>query len=139
MEEEFEIFEHTAEVGFRAFGKSLEEAFSNAGRATFSIMVDLEEISAEETVSFGIESENRKALLYDFLDELIYLRDVKDMVFSRFDVRIEESEKGLSLECEAEGRKIGGMPGHDVKAVTYSQMEVEEKDGSFMVQVVLDV
>lgn len=139
MDEGFEIFEHTAEVGFRAFGRTLEEAFSNAGRATFSIMVDLEDIGTEENVSFEIESENRKALLYDFLDELIYLRDVKDMVFSSFDVGIKESEKTLALECDARGQKIGGMPGHDVKAVTYSQMEIEEKEGRFMVQVVLDV
>lgn len=140
MDKDFEIIGHTSEVGFKAYGKDIEEAFENAGKATFSIMVDLEKIEPTETVEFGIKSESLKSLLYDFLDELIYIRDVKDMVFSDFIVEIDEKDSGMkSLNCKAKGQKIGEMAGHDVKAVTYSDMEIEKKDGKSMLQVVLDV
>ncbi|MFB6265698.1 MAG: archease, partial [Candidatus Nanohaloarchaea archaeon] len=69
----FELLDHTSEIGFRAEGETLEEAFEQAGKATFEVMTDIDELEAEEEVELAVESESLEALLYDFVDELIYI------------------------------------------------------------------
>ncbi len=129
--------EHTSEVGFRAYGETLDEAFENAGKAMFSLMADLDEIREDKTIEFDVDSEALDSLLYDFLDQLIYLRDVEGMLFRGFDVEIDRDD--FSLQAEATGCLIGDIPAQDVKAVTYSDMQIEETDEGWMLQVVLDV
>ncbi len=136
----FEIIEHTSEVGFRAVGKNLEEAFENAGKATFQVMKSLEDFKADEALEFNIESEGLEALLYDWVEHLIYLCDTEQMIFKEFDVKIEGSdEKSYTLKAEIRGENLENIKAQDVKAVTYSDMKIEETKDGYMLQVILDV
>lgn len=135
----FEILDHTSEVRFRSYGDSLEEAFENAGRATFAIMTDLDDITPDESLEIDIEAESRESLLFDFIDRLIYLRDTEFMLFTDFDLSITATEDGYHLTGTATGCDLEGIAAQDVKAVTYSDMEITEDDGTYSTHVVLDV
>lgn len=137
-----ETFEHKADAGVRGIGKSLEEAFEECAKAMFSIMADLEKVKAGKEVKVEAEAESRENLLVKFLNQMLYLRDVKQMLFSRFDLYIIEDGEKWKLEGKAFGEKINketqGIKS-DVKAASYHQLKVEESNGKFIAQCVVDV
>lgn len=45
LEKKFEFFDVTADVGIRAYGKTLEDAFENAALAMFEVMTDTSRIN----------------------------------------------------------------------------------------------
>lgn len=136
----FEFFEVTADVGYIAYGNTLDEAFQNAALAMFEVITDTSKIEANIEKKIEIESEDEFALLYDWLTELIFLHDSEYLVFSRFKVEIHRN--GLyNLKGVLWGEKFDSKvheSREDVKAVTYHMMKVEQKDG-YMVQVILDI
>ncbi|QKQ98828.1 hypothetical protein GKQ38_04875 [Candidatus Nanohaloarchaea archaeon] len=134
----YEILEHTADEKFQASGDSLEEAFSEAVKAFSEIVGGM---NGQTTYSIEIESESHEALLFDFMDKLIFLQDVNDVVVSHAeDLEIEELEEGYWLTADIWADNIeGSMSVMDVKAPTYSEMYVRFEDGKWRLQVVLDI
>ena len=124
----FEYFDVTADIGFFAYGKSLDEAFENAGLAIFNIISDTDGIDAEIERSFEITSEDEVSLLYDFLEELLFLHEVEFMLFSEFHVEIDENlhlkstVKGEAIDWDKHERKT------EIKAITFHMMDVIHED-----------
>lgn len=138
----FEFFEVTADVGYKAYGKTIDEAFENAALAMFEVITDTSKIEAKIGKKIEIESEDLVALLYDWLTELLFLHDSEYMVFSKFKVIINEKNGLYNLKGVLWGEEFD-LEIHeireDVKAVTYHMMEVIEQDDGYMVQVILDI
>ena len=137
----FEFFDVTADAGFWAYGYTLEESFENAGLAMFEIMTDTDCVSPLIKKEFSIESEDKVSLLYDWLEELLFLHDVDFLLFSRFKVVISPLEEGYELKAEVWGDEINRTVHEqrdEVKAVTFHLMEVNEEP-EFKVQVILDL
>jgi len=145
--EPFEYLEHTADVKFKARGRSLEETFENAALAMLGAMIDPATVKAEETWPIEIESESLEGLLYEWLSEILYLFDVELAVFSRFDVKLEEDEGGWRLSGKVGGERVDPERHFfetEVKAVTLHQFEIKKVAGDggeeiWTAQVVLDV
>lgn len=133
----------TADMCFRAFGNTLEEAFANAGFALFDIICDANQVKPEITEEVKVESEDLQALLFDFLSELLYLHDTKSLLFSEFDVKIEKPKiktDKYMLSAKARGQAMNGVElRNQVKAITYHLMEIKEENGKWIVQVILDL
>ena len=134
----FEFLEHTSEAKFRAYGTTLDEAFANAARALFSIMTKPEKVKPKitKTVMARTASDDLKGLLYDFLGELIILKDADQ--FFLHDISVAITDGTLLATCTGdtlEGYELGS----DVKAVTYNDMLVEKAKDGWVVQVVVDV
>ncbi len=125
----FELIEHTADVGVRAWGDTIEEAFEEAALGMFSIMGDASKADEVGEVEVMLESEELGELLVDWLSELLYLFDAERAFLCRFDVRIEKKGK-LKLTGKAYGEEYKpekhGM-GTEIKAVTYHILEVNEE------------
>ncbi len=137
----FEFFEVTADVGYKAYGKTLNEAFENAALAMFEVMTDTSKIEPEIERKVEVESEDECALLYDWLSEFLVMLDVDYLMFSKFEVKIEKNEEGLSLKGTAWGEEFNPEIHEsraEVKAVTYHLMDVKQ-DNRVMVQVILDI
>ena len=137
----FEFFEVTADVGYKAYGKTLEEAFENAALAMFEVITDTSKIEPEIERKIEVESEDEYALLYDWLSEFLFMLDVDYLVFSKFEVKIEKKEEGFSLKGTAWGEEFNPEIHEsraEVKAVTYHLMDVKQDNG-VMVQVILDI
>ncbi len=138
----FELFEHQADVGIRGIGNSLKGAFEEAGKALFSVMTDLKSVEGLKKVQFSAVGVDRENLFINYLNELIYLKDADNMLFSSFKIA-EMEKKGTSwyLKGEAFGEKISKkFPlKTDVKAASYSQLIVGKKDDKFIVQCIVDI
>jgi SHS2 domain-containing protein len=138
----FQFFEVTADVGFRAYGKTLAEAFQNAALAMFEVMTDTTNIKPIIERNIRIESEDQLALLYDWLSELLFLQDSEDLVFSQFKVKIvKRSPENYLIEASAWGEEFDPHlhPCRDeVKAVTFHLMEIQRKK-EYRLQVILDI
>jgi len=131
-----------ADVAFEAYGKNLGEAFGNAALATFEVQTDTKKVKAKVSKIVKIEAENKEALLFDWLSELLYLRDVHSMFFVKFDVKISERGGRFLLDARACGEKIDRKKHQlktEVKAVSYQMMKIEETAGKCKVRVILDL
>jgi len=132
----------TADVAIEATGKTLEEAFAEVAIAMFEVQTDTKRIKPTISKEIKIKSEDKKSLLFDWLSKLIYLRDVERMFFSEFDVKIKGVDGKFKLVAKAYGEKIDFEKHQlkiEVKGVSYTQMEIEEKLKKCRIVVVLDV
>lgn len=135
----------SADVAFEATGKTIEEMFESAGVALLGVMVREPE-KIEPKIEFEIKKENEdiERLLFDFLDELIFLKDAEQMFFSKFNIKIKKNEKNkkLLLISKAYGEKINPKK-HDIvidaKAVTMHHFKVEKTNKGWRCQVIIDV
>lgn len=137
MEKDFEILEHTADVGIIAYGEDLKEAFANAAKGMFSLITSLEDIEVTESREIEIHSTDRDSLLVDWLNELIYIFDVDNIVFSKFSIY---RFKNKSLTAVVSGDKTNHLQ-HEIKtgikAATYHLLKIE--NNPCMVQVLFDI
>lgn len=133
----YKFLEHKADAKFQAFGKTLEEAFSNAALAMTSVMTDYEKIKPKVVYKVKAEGEDKKALLYSFLEQLLILLDTESFLLHKIKtIKINKNQ----LVAELIGDKFSKnnyVIKINIKAVTYNDMEVKEKP--FMVQVVVDI
>lgn len=137
--EAFRILEHTADIGFEAFGRTREEAFSNAGCALQSIMVDLDAIASRDEMKIEVEGTDAKSLLVNWLSEILYRIDADGRLFHDFDVGIHGDR---SLTAIAHGEPFD--PGRhqvklQVKAITYHQLALDETPAGWRAQVYVDI
>lgn len=138
----FEFFDVTADIGFYAYGKNINQSFENAGLAMFNIISNTDTIDASKTMEFKIESEDKISLLYDYLEELLFLHEVEFMLFSQFKVAIEKSDNGYKLNAAIKGEDIDWSKhfrGDEVKAITFHLMNVEESNGIVKTTAILDL
>ena len=137
----YEILPHPADGKFRAYGRTLAEAFENAALATASLMWDWTTVQPRIAVSVRVSGQDREQLLVKFLNELVYLFETRDFVLAAAeDVRIATRDGAWTLEAVfrgddlAAGYEVYGL----VKAATYNEMEIAE-NGGFVLQVVVDM
>ena len=134
----FEIFEHRADVGVRGRGATLDEAFIEGARAMFSVMANLDSVKPLETFEVEVSAQDDGALFVEWLNELLSLADLNGMAFSEFKAEI----SGNNLKGAASGEKWDlerHEPKTEVKAATYSSLEVKNENGSYVAQCIVDV
>ena len=133
----FEYLDHTADAKFRAYGKTLEEAFINSAIATFSILINTDKVKPVITKDISITSGTAESLLYDFLEELLYLLDVEGFLLSRVeDMRIENNN--LTCKVYGDSHKKYRISGN-IKSITYNDMEIKKTDKGYRITAVVDI
>ncbi len=133
----FQLIEHTADVGLVAYGRTLAEAFGNAAYGLFSIIAELKTVKEIESRQLELSEEDAEALLFEWLNRLIYFFDVDMLILKRFEIR-DFDGRGLKATCYGEKYdpsrhqlKLG------VKAATYHMLKVDGEKNQ--VQVIFDV
>ena len=139
MKKSYEIIDHTADVGIIAYGADVKELFSNAALALFSLITEPERIEAKLHLDLEVHSEGRDSLLVEWLNELIYLFDVKHILFNRFDI---ESLTHNDLKATCYGEDFDPMKHRiktGVKAATYHMLRLEKNGGGYKSQIIFDI
>lgn len=137
----YEILGHTADAKFKATGNSLEEAFSESVKA-FGEIVGTDPEAGDTRHKIEVESESQEALLFDFLDKLIFLQDTEGVaVCHAEELEIEEKEDDYALEAVIWTDVItDSMNLLDIKAPTYNEMKVDYQKGEgWVIEAVLDI
>ncbi len=140
----FEFRDHTADVQVRSWGSSLEEAFSQTAYSLMAtITPDLKKITPKVERKIIIKAEDKEALLFDFLSEFLNIFDVDELVFSQIYVsKIEKLNDNYKLQATLKGEKFDLNKheiGIEVKAITYSFLNIEEKHESTIIDIVFDI
>lgn len=128
----------TADMTFQAEAKTLEELFEECAKAVFDTQCDINKVEAKEKRTIELENEDPEDLLFDFLSELVYLKDSLYMLFSKFQVKIVGSELkadiyGEPIDPDKHDLKV------DVKAVTMHMFKLERTKEGCKAIVVLDI
>ncbi|MBS7619819.1 archease [Candidatus Bathyarchaeota archaeon] len=128
-----------ADLTVEAYGLDLSEAFANIALGAFNAITLLEEVEPLESRIVEVRSEDYPALLYDFLDELLFIHDSELLVFSKIDVKIGENPLRLIAECRGERLDSNRHKSRIViKAITFHQMKIEETPKGWRIRVVFD-
>ena len=135
----FEILDHTADIGIIVYGEDLKSLFQNAGEAFFHLITDLKKVRLRTERKIEIGGESLERLMVDWLSELLYLHEVENLLFKRFNVESVGEEglrakvKGEVFQQEVHVIKTG------VKAVTYHQIEVRQEKEGWRARIIFDL
>ena len=131
----FEEVEHTADLALKVHGHSLEEIFANAAYGLFSLMADLDNLSPSVNHEVHLGAPDRESLLVDWLNELLYLHEVEEETYTRFEI---ETLSSTMLLATIWGAKTTTSK-LTVKAATFHNLEIKETEDGYLVTVVFDV
>lgn len=135
----FKLIETTADIGVTASGESLREVFTHTAIGLFSIMGEIKRVEKKISFPFSVKGDNLESLLINWLNELIYLQEVNDLLGR--EVMIEEIDS-QGLKGKLWGEKIDRKKhqlGTEVKAATYHNLEIKNKNGGWVVRVIFDI
>lgn len=137
QERGYEFFEHTADVGIRAWGPTLEVAFAEAAKGLVADMVEVAEAKPAGEAHLEVEAESMERLLYRFLEEVLFLFETRLWVIAEVDVTFEEGPRlKAHLRGEAyESARHGHV--HEIKAITFHDLEVRRDPPE--VRVIVDI
>ena len=135
----YETFDHTADLGLRIRAPDLDALFAEAGQALFSVIVeDLTSVEPKQRLEFRLEGDERDFLLFDWLKELLYRFDSEHWLGSRFEVHVSQN----GLEASAWGEPLDPARHrllHEVKAITYHGLKVEQTRDGWLAEVIVDI
>lgn len=154
----YDLREHTADIAVEATGETLGGAFGATADGMAAAMCE-EWPATGDRFEITVEAENREALLFDYLDELIYKRDMKSVLpvgneglvsvtpdtddTAVSSAEVESAPSGNKTRWRFEGSYRGvpllAVSARDLKAVTYADMDIQEIEGGFRIYVVFDV
>lgn len=136
---DFEYFDHTADMGMRAYGENLEALFTQAALGMFNLIAPIEQFQPRDALDVLLKAENAEELLWKWLRELHYLFSTQKFVFKKFDFS-ELSEKVVWATCWGECFDSEKHPSErEVKAVTHHGFKVEKGKEGWKAEVIFDI
>ncbi|MBS3164795.1 archease [Candidatus Woesearchaeota archaeon] len=141
----FRYLEDTAyaDIAFEAEGRSIEDAFVSAAQALTDTMADPSALAPSRKHTLSLTAASLELLLFDWLAELIYLKDAEQLLFSSFEVAIKKQRSRFSLRAIIHGTPLVDVAKeslrNDVKAVTMHQLSFQETEQGYRCRVVLDI
>ena len=134
----FDLREHTADVAVEATGDSLGTTFAAVAAGLTAAHTESVPATGGDSFGFGVDADSREALLFDYLDELVYRRDARGVLPTDHEVDVHWNGTWVA-EAYARGVPVDAVDAREIKAVTYSEMALEETADGWRAYVVFDV
>ena len=135
----YEHFEHTADLGLRVTAADLAGLFAEAGRGLTSIIVaNLDRVRPVREVRIAVEGTRLDELLFDWLNEILYVFESQRLLLAQFDVQIDAAGLRATVRGE-EADESRHILEHEVKAITYHGLKVEQTDQGYLAEVIVDI
>lgn len=136
---DYEIIDHTADLGIRVTGENLEKLFENAGLALLDLLTDVALVKPQSELSFSLAAEDLEALFVQWLRELLYLFYGRKRLFCAFEIT-KLKDTFLAVTCRGERydpRRHVLLS--EIKAITYHELAITRVDSGWMAQAIFDV
>ncbi|RMG92464.1 MAG: archease [Zetaproteobacteria bacterium] len=137
----WEHFHHDADIGVRGYGKTPGEAFEQVALAMMAVVINPGDVRAYCPVDISLRASELDMLLFDWLNELVFIMAARGMVFGRFDVQVDVAS--IQLTAKAWGEPLQPerhAPAVEIKGVTLTELVVRRlADGRWLAQCVVDV
>lgn len=135
----YEVIDHTADIGICVKAATLEKLFALAAGAMFDLMVDLSDVQHVKREEISLQADSLDELLVVWLNELLFRAEVEKMFFSRFEVdSVDDKFLKASVMGQIYRENVHSIDTH-VKAATYHQLEISACDGGWCARVIFDV
>ncbi|WP_254271542.1 archease [Haloarcula marina] len=134
----FELRTHTADIAVEATGPTLGATFAAVADGLAAAMCDAIPDDGDR-FEVTVSAESREALLFDYLDRLIYERDVRNVLPTDNEASVEAGDGDWRVDASARGVPLSAVTAREIKAVTYSEMAVGETEKGWRAYVVFDV
>ena len=140
MNQPYEFFDHTADIGVRVFGATLPELFVHAAQAMYTVLGELEKTGDRRQKTVELHAELLEDLLHDWLAELLYAIEAEHVLYDEFAI---SNLRSPILTATLSGGPIDFARSHlneEIKAVTYHRLQVQQQpDGTWQATVIFDV
>ncbi|MEK6926528.1 MAG: archease [Nanoarchaeota archaeon] len=133
----FKFLSHTADIKFQAYGETLNKVFENSALALLHSIHE-GKIKSKRKRNFSVKGKDLESLMYNFLEEFLYLIDAEHFIASKVKAKLSQDKKTLSAEISGDKAENYNIEMH-VKAVTYNDMFVKKIKNQWAAQVVVDV
>lgn len=135
----YEFFDHTADLGLRIRAADFPTLCAEAAQALFAAVVeDPNAVNPARRVEVHVAAEENEFLLFDWLKELLSLFESERLLFRRFAVEV--SQDGLHGQAWGEEfDPVRHALAHEVKAITYHELKVEQSTDGWMAEVIVDI
>jgi SHS2 domain-containing protein len=135
----YETFDHTADIGIRAWGSEFSQVFEEAAKALFSVMADLKTVSPRQKVKIELAKDSGEELFLAWLKELLFIFETRRLLLCEFKILDLTSH---SLSAEVRGETLDNSKhslGREVKAITLHQFKLTKDQGRCLAEVILDI
>ena len=133
----FKFLDHTADIKFQAYGKTLKEVYENSALALFNSIYD-RKVKQTKKIKFSVKGRDMENLMYNFLEEFVFLFDAEHFLPSKVKVKIDKTRKKIEAEVYGDSSENYDIQMH-IKAVTYNDMFIKKQRNKWVSQVVLDI
>lgn len=135
----YEVFEHTADLGLRVKAPDLPSLFADAARGLTSVIVaDLDQVELRQELALSVEGTVLDELFFDWLSEVLYIFESQRLLLAQFEVKL----TGSGLQATARGEPLDldrHQLEHEIKAVTYHGLKVEQTADGWLAEVIVDI
>ncbi|MBI3991244.1 MAG: archease [Candidatus Omnitrophica bacterium] len=135
----YELFDHTADAGLKAYGKDISQLFQHAAEGLAEILLYKKEVNTDKKVKIKVEAKTLEDLFVFWLEEVLYQMQVKRVILKKF--KITEFLPD-AITAVAEGEDYDPKRHHlktEIKAVTYHNLKIEKKDSVWQAEVIFDI
>jgi len=135
----YEVLEHTADIGVRVWGDNFSDLLRNAALALLSLITERRSVRPVDEVVFDVEAETGEELLIKMLSEILYIHEVRNMVFAEADIELTD---GFKLRGRLKGEKTDVLRHElllDIKGATYHNLKIERVNDRFMAEIIFDI
>ncbi len=132
-----------ADVAFEATGRTIEEMLESAAEAVTSTMIkNPKSLDSKSEKKISIDAKDEEHLLHDFLEELLFLKDAKQLLFGKYELKVEKGGAGLRLSGILKGERLDPKRQEllvDAKAISWHMLKVENTESGWKAFFIVDV
>ena len=138
---DYELFDHTADMGVRAKGDDIPTVFKNTALGMYEIIFlnGIPKVASKGEYKIKLNCSDLEQLLVDWLDELLFIYSTEKIVFSGFEINIDP--ENFSLDAKITGERVADselLATREIKAVTYHMLEIK-KNEQWNTRVIFDI
>ena len=131
--------DHTGDIGIVVTAPDRGQLFERAAWGLFSVLTEPSTVAPREAHAITVDGTDPDDLMVKWLSELNFLHVTRHVLFSKFSI---DELKATRLAATAWGEPVDSERHTvytEVKAITYHQLEIEETDDGWRVQIIFDM
>jgi SHS2 domain-containing protein len=139
---EFRYIEHVSDAMVEAYGRTLGEAFAHSARALVNLVCNVSKVDPHKIVSIETTGFDRKSLLYNWLEKVLLVLLIDNIILAKFEVKIKRHKDMYHLFSTCKGDNFLRQKHEykvEVKAITYHGMKISDKKGKVIIRFLVDL
>jgi SHS2 domain-containing protein len=139
LKKQFEILDHTADIGIIAYGSDVTELFQNAAKGMLSLITDLRCVEKKLLKEIVVQEQDSVALLVAWLNGILYELDTEHVIYKDFDLVIKDGDR-MTATCYGEELDLQKhVMKREIKAATYHNLSIRKQNNIYSATIIFDI